>query len=215
MMTLRPALVALLLLTVPTLAPDPAHGEEQLKGKTYYFGTSEPRTNISFTSDAEIELIQGTTNKMDPYVSKITVDATGKKASGSLRIGVRTLRTGIELRDQHLQNETWLDADKHPWITLDLTEATEDEDGRTWSYKGKLTIKGVTRDVTGKARVRPIPTTIKGLGPGEWVRVRATFDVDITKHGIEIPKQVGAKVSEVWAVGVDIYGTTAAPEPRK
>ncbi len=215
MRPLRLALLGLLATSLPALVAGDSFAHEKLKGKTYYFGTSEPRTNVSFTSDAEIELIQGTTNKMDSRNSKITVDASGKKASGKLRIGVRTLRTGIALRDEHLRNNTWLDAKKHPWITLDLTEATEDKNGRAWTYKGKLTIKGITRDITGKARVRPIPATVKGLGAGEWIRIRARFDVDITKHGINIPSQVGAKVNKIWQVGVDIYGTTAAPKPVK
>ena len=215
MKTLRLAVLGLIALGLPALASTDAASQDQLKGKTYYFGTSEPRTNISFTSDADIELIQGTTNKLDAFNSKITVDASGKKASGRLRVGVRTLKTGIALRDQHLQNATWLDAAKYPWITLDITEATEDRDGRSWTYKGRLTIKGVTRDITGKVRVRPIPTSIKGLGAGEWVRVRAKFDVDITKHGVVIPQQVGAKVNKVWQIGVDIYGTTAAPKRRR
>ena len=198
-----------------TLLGVSASAQDALKGKTYYFGTSEPRTNISFSSDAEIETIQGTTQKMDRFNSKITVAASGKKSSGSLRVGVAQLKTGIALRDEHLRSPIWLDAKRFPWITLKLTEITEDKDARNWSFKGTLSIKGVTRPLAGKARVLPIPTSVKGLGAGEWVRVWVKFDVDITKFGIVIPKQVGAKVSKVWKVGVDIFGTTAVPKRRR
>lgn len=212
-----PRLIVLLALglLVPVAVPGDASGHDQLKGKTYYFGTSEPRTNLSFVSDAEIELIQGTTNKLDAINSKITVDASGKKASGSLRVGVRTLRTGIDKRDEHLRGKTWLDAARYPWITLKIDEAVESKDGKTWSYKGSFTMKGVTKSVKGTARVRPIPTSIKGLGPGEWVRVRAKFDVKLSDHGVKIPSSVGAKVNDTWKVSVDVYGTTARPRARR
>lgn len=203
-------IVAALGMLVPSTGDAVAH--EQLKGKTYYFGTSEPRTNISFVSDADIEFIQGTTNKMDAATSQITVDASGKQASGLLRVDVGTLQTGIALRDEHLRSAMWLDAKKYPWITLKLDEIVEGKDGRTWTYKGKLTIKGVTKSVSGEVRVMPIPTTVKGLGAGEWVRVRAKFDVDLHDFGVNIPQNVVSKVNRVWKISVDIYGTTAAPK---
>lgn len=199
-------------LLLPLLSAADVSAHDKLKGKTFYFGSSEPRTNISFTSDADIELIQGTTNKMDVNNSKITVDASGKQASGSLRVGVRALKTGIAKRDEHLRSAMWLDAARHPWITLKINSASENKDGKTWNFKGAITIKGVTKAVAGKARVRPIPSSIKGLGAGEWLRLRVKFDVSLSDFNIKIPSQVGAKVNNTWNVSVDIYGTTAAPK---
>lgn len=186
-----------------------ASANAALKNRTYHFGTSEARTNVTFVSEADLETIHGVTHKMQGTVK---IDASGAKATGMLRVGVRTLETGIDLRDEHLRSSTWLDAARFPWIRLDLTSVTEDKGGKTWTWKGKLTVKGVAKEMTGKARVTVIPDSLgRQLGSGSWIRVRTKFDVKLSDHGIRIPQQVGSKVSEVWKVNIDLYGTTAAP----
>lgn len=186
---------------------------ERLKGKTYHFGTHPARTNISFVSDADLETIHGTTNVLS---GSIAVDAAGTSATGSLTIPVKSLKTQIDARDEHLRGKDWLDEPNHPSITMTLKEAKEGPDGRTWTIKADLTIKGVKRAIETKARVIAFdPAQTRGLGAGEWVRVRTRFDVKLSDHGIQIPQQVGAKVSNTWSLGVDIYGTTVKPAPRR
>ncbi len=192
----------------------PALGNEKLKSKTFHFGTHPARTNISFVSEADFETINGTSNAIQGSVS---VDASGTKASGSLKVGVRTLKTGIPLRDTHLQSSDWLDAARFPYIELDDLIATEGKDGKTWSYKGKLKIKGVVRDVSGTGRVIAIPKEIaekNRLGAGDWVHVRATFKVKLSDHGVNVDKDLKGKVSDEWDVKVDLFGTTARPARR-
>ncbi len=183
--------------------------QPQLKNKTYHFGTHPARTNITFVSEADLETIHGYTNKVQ---GSIKVDANGTKASGTLRVGVGSLKTGIDLRDEHLRSDQWLDAKRYPYVQLQLVSATETQDPRKWSYVANLTIKGVTRQIKGTARISAIPDRLgKSLGGGSWVRVRTKFDVKITDYGVKIPQQVGPKVSDTWSVGIDLYGTTAAP----
>ena len=204
---------AFAVLSVAFLAAGASASETGLAGKTFHFGTHDARTNITFTSEADLETIHGHTNKV---AGSVRVDADNK-ASGTIRVGVRTLDTGIDLRNQHLQGDSWLDAGRHPWITLELSEAVLAADRRTWTYKGRFTVKGVTREVTGTARVRHIPHAIARqarLGEGEWVRVRVKFDVKLSDYGIEIPQGLGPKVSDVWSVSIDMYGTSQPP-PRR
>ena len=191
------------------LASSGAEANDALMAKTYHFGTHEARTNVTFVSEADLETIHGVTHKMS---GSVTIDTSGKKGKGSLRVGVRTLQTGIALRDEHLRSAQWLDAARYPWIRLELTSLTEDEGGKTWSWKGSLNVKGRSKEISGKAKVKPIPAQLgKQLGAGSWVRVRTGFEVKLADHGIVIPQKVGAKVSAVWQVKVDLYGTTAAP----
>lgn len=199
------ALGAALLLTA-----SPVTAQEGLKGKTYHFGVNEARTNISFVSEADIETIHGTGNNMQGHIE---VDATGKKASGTIKVGVRTLSTGIDLRDQHMRSADWLDAARHPWIEMEITSATENpKNPKEWDWKGKLFIKGEPKDLSGKARVVAIPNKIgKQLGKGEWVHVRFEFPVKITEFGVNIPSGVVAKVSDTWQVKVDVFASTAKP----
>ena len=198
---------------VLALTPTGSDAATQLGGRTYHFGTHEARTNVTFVSEADLETIHGVTHKLQ---GSVRIDGSGQRVStGTLKIGVRALDTGIALRDEHLRSDTWLDARRFPWITLAIKSAVEGKDGRTWDWTGDLTIKGVTRRVRGKARIRTIPDGIgKQLGDGSWVRVRTSFDVDITKYGVRVPQNVAAKVETVWKIGVDVYGTTAAPRRR-
>lgn len=187
----------------------PVTAEEALKERTYTFGTHPARTNITFVSEADLETIHGVTHQV---VGQVTVNKDGTGATGRLSIGVEHMRTGIDLRDEHLRSDQWLDAARYPEITLELISATEDKDKRTWNWRGNLTIKSQTREVSGSARIRAIPTDVgAALGAGEWVRVRTELSVRLSDYGIKIPEQIGPKVSEVWSIGVDLYGTTVDP----
>jgi len=185
---------------------------QSLKGSTYYFGTHPARTTITFVSEADLETIHGVTNTVG---GSMKLDKTGKHASGDLRVGVKSLKTGIPLRDEHLRSANWLDVRKHPYIRLAVVSADMQPDGKSWKFKARITIKGVTKNIETTADVRVFPERIgKALGAGSWLRVRTSFAVRLSDFGIQIPQMVGAKVSKTWQVGVDLYGTTAAPKKR-
>lgn len=203
-------LAAVAFLAFGLAATLPAEANDLLKGKTYHFGTHPARTNITFISEADLETIHGITHAIRGTVS---VDAAGTKASGMLRVGVGTLRTGIALRDEHLRSSDWLDVAKHPTIDLQLVSASEGADKQTWRYAAKITIKGITKSFEGTARITAFPDHVgKALGAGSWVRVRTQFEVTLSEFGIKIPEAIGLKVSKTWRVGVDVYGTTAPPK---
>jgi polyisoprenoid-binding protein YceI len=108
-----------------------------------------------------------------------------------------------------------MDAARYPLVSLQITKA-EHREARTWAFEGNLTIKATTRRITGTVEVRHVPEAVAQqarLGAGEWVRVTTTFSVRLGDYGIQIPDGVGPKVSEVWAIGIDVYGTTQPP-PR-
>ena len=206
--TLSAALFAALVLV------SSAEAQDALKSRTYHFGTHPARTSVTFVSEADIETIHGVSNALQ---GSIKVDATGKAGSGTLRVPVSSMKTGIALRDEHLRSDAWLDAKRHPYVTLQLVSAKATRsDPKTWDYTANLTIKGVTKRVTGKAKVSAIPDKFSAaLGGGSWVRVRAKFDVKLADHGIQVPQRIGAKVSQTWQIGIDVYGTTNAPKARR
>lgn len=201
------AVLLAILLGVPSV-----HAQDELKNQTYHFGTHPARTSVTFVSEADIETIHGVSNAME---GSIRVDAKGTSATGTLHIPVSSMKTGIDLRDEHLRSADWLDAKKHPKVTLRIVTAEQGaKDPKTWTYTADLTIKGVTKRITGNVKVDPIPDRFSAaLGGGSWVRVRAAFAVKLSDHGIEIPQQIGAKVNDTWQIGIDVYGTTKAPKP--
>jgi polyisoprenoid-binding protein YceI len=63
-----------------------------------------------------------------------------------IRIPVSSIHTGIALRDRHLKKSEYFDAEQYPDITFISTRVNQV--GTEWRVEGKLTIKGVTREIT-------------------------------------------------------------------
>jgi len=198
----------------PFLAPAAAQETRaEETGTLYHFGTFAARTTILFESETDVETIHGVTHSMTG-TARFDWDAgTGKTG---LTIPVADLKTGIDKRDEHLRSETWLDAARYPEITFAADSLKRKKDSDVWTYKGKLTIHGVTKDLEGEATVKKLPAAVgKALGPGEWVKVKTEFQVPLADFDIKVPDgPVQGKVSKVWDVRVDIFGTTEAPKEK-
>ncbi|MFT7624963.1 MAG: polyisoprenoid-binding protein YceI, partial [Myxococcota bacterium] len=140
------------------LAPAAPDG---FKGGTAKFGVqSFGMSRVSFTSDAPLETIVGTTSKVNGELEVDLSDVTKTKAA-AINVEVATLKTGIDMRDEHLQGEGWFDTAKHPNAVFSL-ESVEVTDGGTklWpghkvkaTLKGKLTIKGVSKPVEAASTI--------------------------------------------------------------
>lgn len=202
--------LALLVATLPTAAPA---GEAD--AKTYHVGTQTKHTNVTFTSEADVENIYGTTNVAS---GTVWLDLVDRKGKASITVPVKHMKTGIELRDEHLRSEQWLDEKKHPDITFvtdgfEVAETNREKGIHEAKVKGKLTIHGVTKDLETAVRITVVPSEkSKILGEGDWVRVVTGFEVKLSDFGVKIPEgPVQGKVSDVWAVKFDGYATTTAP----
>ena len=186
----------ILLLAVPAAAEE-----------SYTFGQNEARTNVTFVGEAELETIHGFTNKIS---GEVKTDGEKLLESAIFKVKVADMETGIELRDEHMRGEGWLDASQFPTIQLELTKATQKE-GSKWAFEGKLTIKGVSQTVSGEAKIKFVDEEKAArfkLGDGAWVQVKTSIVISLSDFGIEVPDQAGAKVSDSWTLGVDIWGST-------
>ncbi len=68
-------------------------------------------------------------------------------ASFQVRVNSSSVNTGIDLRDKHLRKEDFLDVEKNPRIEFTSSGVNRGEKKDIWVAKGKLTLKGVTREV--------------------------------------------------------------------
>lgn len=158
-------------------------------------------SRIRFTSDAPLETMTGTSQAVS---GEFTVDPANLAAArGSVSVPIASLRTGIDLRDQHLRSDTWLDAGRFPEATFEVTGvsgAARLEEGREARVRlsGRFTLHGRTRQVTASARVK--------LEAGV-VTVRARFTVHLADYGVSIPEVVQLKVSEDIVVDVQLRGS--------
>lgn len=181
--------------------------------KSYHFGTHTKHTNVTFTSEADLENIYGMTNVAS---GSVVLDFVDKKGSAAITVPVKHMKTGIEARDGHLRNDQWLDEAKYPDLTFTadsfaLVEKNKDKGIWEAEVKGRFTAHGVTRDLTTTARIVAVPDARAAeiLGKGSWVRVTTSFDVKLSDHGVKIPDgPVSGKVNDTWAVKFDCYAST-------
>ena len=203
--------LSILALAVAGLAFAPSPDEV-----TFYVGHHPKFVNISFDSHADVETIIGTTN-----VAKGEVKADLEKGTGSvsLTVPVASMKTGIDLRDEHLRGDKWLDAAKFPDITF-VSKKVERVDGAKSKVKvtGDFTMHGVSKEMVVAVDWRELNAdqVKKAEFPeGRWLRFVAEFPVKLSDHGVKVPEGVGSKVNDTWNVKMAIFGGTAKPEPDK
>jgi polyisoprenoid-binding protein YceI len=132
--------------------------------------------------------------------------------SGALTVDLRTLDTGIELRDDHLRNE-YLEVGKGDGFATAVLSAVGlgnvdayTVQGRT-AFTGMLQLHGVTKPIAGQADIK------RSTGS---MRVDATFPVTLTDFGIAKPQYLGVGVKTVVQVKVslDVHLEAAQPSSR-
>ncbi len=173
------------------------------RAQTYSFDVHPKLVNISFESRMDVEDILGTSNKVSGYVKR---SDTGRYAF-AFKVPVASLRTGIAMRDKHLRSPTWLDAARHPHIEFSGKRVKPLGKGR-YRVSGTFTMHGVSRPLSVVLRVRKIPASVAaraGLGKGNWLRVRGSFEVRLSRHGIKIPEMAAAKVKDRWTVKISLF----------
>jgi polyisoprenoid-binding protein YceI len=122
---------------------------------------------------------------------------------GSLAVDLRTVDTGIDLRNEHLR-EKYLEVDKGTGydqaVLSDVTLQGLNADAQAGkgSFTGSLTLHGVKRTVTG-------PVEIRQAGTG-W-RVRASFPVNLPDYNIDKPRYLGVGVKDTVQVSVTFTAT--------
>jgi hypothetical protein len=119
-------------------------------------------------------------------------------------VDLKTLQTGIGLRDNHMKNK-YLEVERGP----DFSHARlanlrlERLDGKT-TFQGVLTLHGQTKPVTGTADIKP---------EGDGYRVTASFPVRVSEFGIPEPSYLGVGVKDEVIVRVRMRAVPTSPPP--
>lgn len=162
----------------------------------------------SFTVDstADFEDFTGTTNAI---TGTINFDPAKKTGSGKLSINVSTIKTGIDLRDEHMRSEMWLDTGKYTNATFETTRV-QYLNGNNYRVTGNLTLKGVTKTITTNATVRFIKEsdqTRAARFKGDLVNLKTEFKIRLSDYNVKIPAQAKGKVGEVVTIKLSVFGT--------
>lgn len=175
--------------------------------QTYRFDVPEKLVNITFESRMDVEDILGSSNQVS---GEVTRQKDGR-VSFHVKVPVASLRTGIAMRDQHLQSSQWLDAKQFPFIELRGTSARKIGKDK-WRLAGTFTLRGVSKPLDVDLTVKEIPAAVAvraGLEKAAWIRVRGELKVKLSSHGFQVPSMVAAKVSDVWTVRVSLFAREA------
>jgi polyisoprenoid-binding protein YceI len=124
---------------------------------------------------------------------------------GNLAVDLRTLDTGIALRNEHmlgkyLEVDKGLDYDKATLSQVDLKGVNPDAPEGKGTFTGSLMLHGTKKTVTGPMEVRKA---------GSGVRVKASFPVNLSEYNIPEPRYLGVGVKNTVQVEVTFV---AAPD---
>ncbi len=170
-------------------------------------------SRVTFESDAPVENIVGVTTAVSGTLG-VDLAAPDKGATADVAVDLSKVKTGIDKRDEHMRSKDFLDTAQYPTAAFQLTRIEIKGDpqaagGATATGYGKLTIKGVTKDVTVPVTVsfRKLDDQLKKLGfAGDVLRVTGALTIQLSDYGIKVPEMLGQKVSNTVEITVALTG---------
>lgn len=169
---------------------------------TTFVVRDDGKSRATFVSDAPLDTMVGKTRKVSGTLAVDPADIT--KTKGSFKVPVVSLRTGNDLRDEHLRGDGWLDAKKYPHIEFEITEVVLGKKGSKELKKNKETKVQVKGNFTAHGVTKPLTTqgTVKWLDDG--LKIKAKFTTNLEDHQISVPTIVRLKIANEMQVSVDL-----------
>lgn len=192
-------------------------------GKAFQIDDPMNRNVVSFKSSAPLEDILGLSSQISGQLV-FDPEHPEKGGTGELSIPVKSLSTGIPLRDEHLAGPDWLDAARYPTIsfkingTRDIRKTASTADAQTYDVTviGDLSLHGVTKRLEVPARVTFLAESemTKQKLPGDLLAARTEFTVRLADFGIRGPTGmplIGSKVGEQVDIQLSVVGSSQSP----
>lgn len=111
-------------------------------------------------------------------------------------LDLSTLSTGVELRDEHMQEE-FLETNKYPFAQFSGKLASPfdptSEDTQQVKVKGKFKIHGVSRNIEVRGRMAK---------KGDHIYVHANWKLELPDYNIAIPQVLFMKVSKTQEISI-------------
>lgn len=213
-------LVGLVLLAAATAAaqtPAPAPAGV----RTFKVDDAWGRDTVRFETAAPMETIVGTTNQITGTLSADPNDLKGAGTNARLEVDLKSIKTGIEMRDGHTHKA--LGAEKQPKAVFTLTKVKSASAASLAPNapvdavaEGSFELNGVKKAVEVPLRITYVPketTPFSKMRPGNFVRVTTTFPIALADFGVSRSGPVlMLQVSETAQVSVSILASDASPE---
>ena len=175
-------------------------------------------SRATFKSDAPLETFVGNT-AADGIAGSLTVDPERPQtATGSVKVDMNLVRTGIDKRDAEMRAKNFLDTEveANRWVTYDIKSieiAGPLEPGKAVPAKvrGVLTVKQRPIERIAETTVTWIKLTPAQLESqkrfgftADNIKVRARFATTFTDHGMQVPQLLIFKVSNEIQLETDL-----------
>ena len=161
---------------------------------------------VKFISNAPIEDFEGVTKNIEGIVSW-QGDNPVDSSAFSLKVDLRTLDTGIEMRNRHMR-DNYLETDKYPYAVYEgkLVQAEKNKEGGFF----EVVVEGIM-EIHGKQN----PLTVSGTvnGTGDLYEITCQAEIKLGDFDIKIPQLLIMKISEVIKLELNFYISKAVPEP--
>jgi polyisoprenoid-binding protein YceI len=164
-------------------------------------------TEVVFHSKATMESFEGSTRTAEGWID-CDPDSLQNGVAWNVRVDLRTLDTGIGLRNRHMR-ENHLHTDEHPWVTFTgRTSAASSLVAREeveLAVDGSLSLHGVTVE-------RSIPVRARLLPDGA-LEIRSEFRVSLEDHEIPRPKFLLLKLADEQRITLQLLARPVDQQP--
>ena len=131
-------------------------------------------------------------SRFDKTSGKVVLDKAAKTGSVDIVINTKSVSTGSDVFNEHIQGEDFLDTGKFPTATFKSTKVVFEGD-KPAKIEGNLTLKGVTKPVTMTVtsfQTMPHPMVKKdALGANAYTTVKRT-DFNMGKNAPYVGDEV-------------------------
>lgn len=176
------------------------------------FDFKDPKgvNNVVFKLDAPLESINGTASGISGTVA---FDPENPGATtGKIVVAANTMHVGNPTMKEHLHGDQWMNVAKFPEITFEVSSLknVKTEAGVTTAdASGKLTIKGVVKEITAPVKLTYLKDKLAQRLPGkqgDLLVVRSTFTIKRGDFGINAGKMED-KVASTIELSLSVAGT--------
>ena len=176
------------------------------------FDFKDPKgvNNVVFKTDAPLESINGTANGIS---GTVTFDPENPGATtGKIVVAASSLHVGNPTMKEHLHGDMWMSVAKFPELTFELAglkNVKTEANVTTADATGKLTIKGMTKEITTPVKLTYLKDKLQQRMPGkkgDLLVVRSNFAIKRADFGINAGKGED-KVSNDIELSLSVAGS--------
>ena len=179
--------------------------------KTFTLSDKVGKNQFEWNSTAPLETINGTTEGITGWLKFDPTKPT--TITGTVSANVATMKSGNDMRDNHIKSEKWLDAEKYENITFTAKSV------KNQSVNGAKVIADVVGDFTmhGVTKQIVVPVEINYLkaneetakrAPGDFVSLTATFTVSLKDFAVKGSEgTIGNKVGETISITAKLFAS--------